>query len=48
MQVILTQEFKIWLSSESAKIQALVESRVFRIEQYDHLGDASHLGDGLS
>jgi putative component of toxin-antitoxin plasmid stabilization module len=48
MQVIRTPDFKIWLSSESAKIQALVESRVFRIEHYDHLGDAKHLGDGLS
>ena len=39
MQVIRTTEFENWLSSESAKVQALVESRVFRIEHYDHLGD---------
>ena len=48
MQVIRAPEFENWLSSESAKVQALVESRVFRIEHYDHLGDAKHLGDGLS
>lgn len=39
MQVIRAPEFENWLSSESAKVQALVESRVFRIEHYDHLGD---------
>ena len=48
MQVIRTPEFEVWLSRESVKIQALLESRVFRIEHYDHLGDAKHLGDGLS
>jgi putative addiction module killer protein len=32
----------------NAKVQALVESRIFRIERYDHFGDAKHLGDGLS
>jgi hypothetical protein len=32
MKVIRTPEFENWLSSELAKVQALVESRVFRIE----------------
>lgn len=41
-------EFERWLTAESAKIQALVESRIFRIEHYDHFGDARHLGEGLS
>ena len=48
MQVIRSTEFERWLAGESAKIQALVESRVYRIEHYDHFGDAKHLGDGLS
>ncbi|MBL7663312.1 type II toxin-antitoxin system RelE/ParE family toxin [bacterium] len=48
MQVIRSTEFERWITSESAKIQALVESRVFRIEHYDHFGDAKYLGDGLS
>jgi putative addiction module killer protein len=48
MQVIRSSEFESWLAAESAKIQALVESRVFRIERYDHFGDAKHLGEGLS
>ena len=48
MQVIRSTEFERWLSTESAKIQALVEARVFRIEHYDHFGDAKHLGEGLS
>ena len=25
-----------------------MESRIFRIEHYDHFGDAKHLGEGLS
>lgn len=48
MHVIRTLEFERWLSAESAKIQALVEARIFRIEHYDHFGDAKHLGEGLS
>jgi putative addiction module killer protein len=48
MQVIRTPEFELWLETVPAKIQALVESRVFRIEHYDHLGDAKHLEDGLA
>ena len=32
----------------SAKMQALVEARIFRIERYDHFGDAKHLLEGLS
>lgn len=48
MQILRSNDFESWLESESAKIQALVESRIFRIEHYDHFGDAKHLGDGLS
>ena len=48
MKVARTHEFEQWLASESAKVQALVESRVFRIEHYDHFGDAKYLGGGLS
>lgn len=48
MQVSRTLEFEQWLSGEAPKIQALVESRVFRIENYDHFGDAKNLGDGLA
>ena len=48
MQVIRTPEFELWLEAAPAKIQALIESRVFRMERYDHLGDAKHLGDGLA
>ncbi len=48
MKVLRTSEFEIWLSEESPKIQALVESRIFRIENYDHFGDAKNLGEGLA
>ncbi len=48
MQILRSKEFESWLNSQSAKLQALVEVRVFRIEHYDHFGDAKHLGEGLS
>lgn len=48
MQVSRAIEFEQWLATQAAKIQALVEARVYRIEYYDHFGDAKHLGDGLS
>ncbi len=48
MQILRSVDFECWLESESAKTQAIVESRIFRIERYDHFGDAKHLGDGLS
>ena len=48
MKVLRVEEFEQWLASEAAKIQALIESRVFRIEHYDHFGDAKYLGDGLA
>lgn len=48
MQVSRTVEFESWLSGESPKVRALIESRVFRIEHYDHFGDAKNLGEGLA
>lgn len=48
LQRLKTSEFERWLGCESSKIQALVESCIFQIEQYDYFGDAKHLGDGLS
>ncbi len=48
MQVSRTSEFESWLSDEFQKIQALVESRIFRIENHDHFGDAKNLGEGLA
>ena len=48
MQVLRTKEFESWLTTQSEKLQALIEVRIFRIENYDHFGDAKHLGEGLS
>lgn len=48
IQVLRSVDFERWLASMNAKVQALVESRIFRIERYDQFGDAKHLGDGLS
>jgi len=42
-----TYEFEDWLTTESPKIQVIVESRIFRIEHYDHFGDVKHIGNGL-
>jgi len=48
MQILRSEEFESWLAGQSAKLTALIEVRIFRIENYDHFGDAKHLGDGLS
>ena len=48
MKVLRTNEFETWLSDEPAKTQALVESRIVRLEHYDHFGDAKYLNEGLS
>ncbi len=48
MQILRSEEFERWLETESAKIQALVESRILRIENDDHFGDAKYLDEGLS
>ena len=48
MQVLRSKEFESWLNTQSAKLKALIEVRIFRVERYDHFGDAEHLGNGLS
>ena len=48
MKVARSSEFEEWLVNESAKVQALVESRIFRIEHYDHFGDAKYIGNGMA
>ena len=48
MKAYRTSQFEQWLLYQSPVVQALIESRVFRIEKYDHFGDARYLGDGLS
>ena len=47
MKTTRTYEFEDWLTTESPKIQVIVESRIFRIEHYDHFGDVKHIGNGL-
>jgi len=48
MVVLRTVEFEDWLCLQVAKTQAIVESRIFRLEHYDHFGDAKYWNDGLS
>ncbi|HXF29428.1 MAG TPA: type II toxin-antitoxin system RelE/ParE family toxin [Chlamydiales bacterium] len=38
-----TQEFEEWLSGLTAKEQAQVEARLYRIEEFDHFGDCKLL-----
>ena len=47
IKIIRTDEYEHWLIVQSAKIQALIESRVFRLEHYNHFGEYRHLGRGL-
>lgn len=48
MKIVRSEEFEEWLSGEPAKSQVLVESRIFRIEHYDHFGDVRLIGGGLA
>lgn len=43
-----TIEFHNWLASQTMKIQDQIHSRLERIEEYGHFGDAKKLGDSLA
>ena len=47
IEILRIQEFENWLIVQSAKTQALVESRLFRLEYYGHFGDSKSLGGGM-
>ena len=48
MKIFRLEEFEDWLVKKPAKIQALVESRIFRIERYDQFGDTKLLDRRLA
>jgi putative addiction module killer protein len=43
-----TKEFQIWFSSLTVKEQLKIESRLERIHNLEHFGDAKNLGNGLA
>ena len=43
-----TREFFIWFESLTLKEQLKIESRLEKIHNLEHFGDAKSLGDGLS
>ncbi len=43
-----TKEFKSWFDSLTAKEQFKIESRLERIQNLEHFGDAKSLGNGLA
>jgi putative addiction module killer protein len=43
VKVRKTPEFKEWLSGLTAKEQAQVEARLYRIQEFDHFGDCKSL-----
>jgi putative addiction module killer protein len=46
IKIVRTTEFEQWLIVQSAKTQALIESRLFRLEYYHHFGEIKSLGVG--
>lgn len=45
--ILTTGEFREWLNSLGNKLRALVDGRLDRIVESNHLGDSKSLGDGL-
>lgn len=48
MRLEKTSEFVNWLENLQIKTRALVESRLFRIEEYEHFGIVRNLGNSLA
>lgn len=43
-----TKEFQAWFNSLTIKEQLKIESRLERIHNFEHFGDAKNLGKGLA
>jgi len=48
MRVKRTDEFEEWFDEQTLKERAQIDSRIQRIEDHDHFGDAKDLGEGLA
>lgn len=46
IKIVRTTEFEQWLVVQTAKTQALIEGRLFRLEYFDHIGDYKSIGEG--
>ncbi|MBI4056058.1 MAG: hypothetical protein HY399_00730 [Elusimicrobia bacterium] len=47
MELLRTPEFYTWKATLDEKGQAQVDSRLYRIREYDHFGDCRNLGNDL-
>ena len=47
MKIVRCVEFEEWAARQPPKIRAMIEARIFRIQYYDHFGDAKRLQDRL-
>ncbi|PIU01231.1 MAG: hypothetical protein COT74_01625 [Bdellovibrionales bacterium CG10_big_fil_rev_8_21_14_0_10_45_34] len=48
LQIEQTSEFMEWFESLNLKDQMQIDSRIQRIRDHAHFGDAKNLGDGLA
>lgn len=48
LRIERTSEFNEWLKGLNSKEQLLIDSRIQRIRDHGHFGDAKSLGDGLA
>ncbi len=48
LQIERTSEFMEWFESLNLKDQMQIDSRIQRIRDHAHFGDAKNLGDGLA
>ncbi len=47
IKTVRTKEFEQWFIIQTYKTQALIEARIFRIEEYGYFGDSKYLYNGL-
>ncbi len=48
MKIYKSPEFEKWMSKLELAKQKFIYSRLYRITEHGHFGDAKHLGDGLA
>lgn len=46
--IVSTKEYLKWFETQPLKIQGQILARLERIIEYDHFGEARHLGDRLA
>ena len=48
MRFLKFTEFEGWYEELNIKLKALVDARLYRIEEHSHFGDTRYLGDGVA